>query len=250
MGIRFACHVCEKRLNIKQELAGRRGICPACSAKFRIPLEDSDRSLPVDVKLNQTATASTAAPSIPNQPASPAIEQRSEEASVAVQDAPVLENPITPVQSPAPNLDIDVLTADPDATWYVRPPNGGQYGPASGIVLKQWIGEGRVAANALLWRDGWPHWRDAKEVLPEIAGQLPQPDVLGNSFEATDQRAPARPETQAATDFAAAEPAEYNGQASVGAERRARSSRRVMMIGVLSAVAVVLVGALILIVNR
>ena len=28
MGIRFACHVCGKHLNIKRDLAGRRGVCP------------------------------------------------------------------------------------------------------------------------------------------------------------------------------------------------------------------------------
>ncbi len=48
MGIRFACHECGKRLNIKSELAGRRGVCPACSAKMRIPLSDAETSTPVE----------------------------------------------------------------------------------------------------------------------------------------------------------------------------------------------------------
>ena len=48
MGIRFACHVCAKQLNIKEELAGKRGICPACSSKFRIPKQDAERSLPIE----------------------------------------------------------------------------------------------------------------------------------------------------------------------------------------------------------
>ena len=37
MGIRFACHACGKRLNIKSELAGRRGVCPACSQTISHP---------------------------------------------------------------------------------------------------------------------------------------------------------------------------------------------------------------------
>ncbi len=57
MGIRFACHVCDKQLNIKQELAGRRGVCPACSSRFRIPLEDAERSTPIDVRGSDLSAA-------------------------------------------------------------------------------------------------------------------------------------------------------------------------------------------------
>ena len=37
MGIRFYCHACDKRLNVKSFLAGKRGICPHCGAKVEIP---------------------------------------------------------------------------------------------------------------------------------------------------------------------------------------------------------------------
>ncbi|MEL7264252.1 MAG: hypothetical protein AAFP69_05500 [Planctomycetota bacterium] len=48
MGVRFACHVCGKRLNIKTELAGRRGKCPACGQRFRIPTSDQELSIVLD----------------------------------------------------------------------------------------------------------------------------------------------------------------------------------------------------------
>lgn len=47
MGIRFVCHGCGRRLNIKSGLAGKRGVCPGCSLRFRIPFSNSGTSLPI-----------------------------------------------------------------------------------------------------------------------------------------------------------------------------------------------------------
>ncbi|MFK8113103.1 MAG: GYF domain-containing protein [Rubripirellula sp.] len=264
MGIRFACHACDKRLNIKQDLAGRRGICPACAARFRIPLSDAEHSTPVDLPVATTTApvGQVVSPVQQIEASKPVVSDPQPSAvpspQVATDSEPAAEPENVPKQESASS--VNVLEVDPQATWYVRPPSGGQYGPASSIVLKQWIGEGRVAANALLWRDGWPHWRDAKEVLPELASQLPQAETSQRpSAIATPQaesdgsvQAPDRPETLVAKDFAAStpDPNAYQGESGLGADKRARSMRRVMLIGVLSALAVTLVGALILIVNR
>ena len=43
MGIRFFCPGCQDRMNVKSFLAGKRGICPKCDARFAIP-EESDPS--------------------------------------------------------------------------------------------------------------------------------------------------------------------------------------------------------------
>ncbi|MGB7325895.1 MAG: DUF4339 domain-containing protein [Rubripirellula sp.] len=223
MGVRFACHVCGKQLNIKQELAGRRGICPKCQAKFRIPREDAPYSM-----------------AIQDAPPDPAL--RSAVASNS--DAP--EN----VQSSAK---IDLIANDPDAAWYVRPPSGGQYGPASGELLKQWIAEGRVAATALIWRDGWPQWRSADEALAEIASALPRsaqepiaaastsPSVASSSVAAAGGPAIAAVKTET--------PA-FAGQSSIGAERRSRNFRRLFWVGVLSLIAIVLAVVLVVLINR
>ncbi|MFM8402200.1 MAG: GYF domain-containing protein, partial [Pirellula sp.] len=45
-----------------------------------------------------------------------------------------------------------------DARWFVRPPSGGQYGPATTQMLLDWIAEKRVTADSLLWRDGLDTW--------------------------------------------------------------------------------------------
>ena len=37
MGIKFRCRECDKKLHVKTFLAGKRGVCPRCGAKIRIP---------------------------------------------------------------------------------------------------------------------------------------------------------------------------------------------------------------------
>jgi len=63
----------------------------------------------------------------------------------------------------------DPIEELPNAVWYVRPPSGGQYGPARGDVMKKWIAEGRVSPDSLVWREGWSDWRSAKTALPAVA---------------------------------------------------------------------------------
>jgi hypothetical protein len=256
MGIRFACHECGKRLNIKSELAGRRGVCPACAAKFRIPLIDAETSRPVEEKPPDSPTYGAPAPP---------------------------EN-LTSDQSAS------LHQHEPEASWYVRPPSGGQYGPAPTGLLEQWISEGRVAASSLIWRDGWPQWRTATEAFPELAARLPggQPfagaEALNESKspQETDanplakpiaagvaggavgtvlerpqasagkspppSKAPIEP-TGAATGTFTTEPI-LAGQSTIGAQRRVRSMRRVLWIGLLSAFAIMLVGVLLVVANR
>ena len=261
MGIRFACHECGKRLNIKSELAGRRGVCPACAAKFRIPLRDSESSSPVEER-PQDAPADDA-------PALPGISRSDQPASLRHHE--------------------------PEASWYVRPPSGGQYGPAPTSLLEQWISEGRVAASSLIWRDGWPQWRSATEAFPELAAQLPGGQPLPGAGSPSEPKSPqgtaanhqakkivrgvaggavaggavatdleraqvsatkSPPQSTAPNDPAGAATGTFTtepilaGQSTIGAQRRVRSSRRVLWIGLLSAFAIMLVGVLLAVANR
>jgi len=70
----------------------------------------------------------------------------------------------------------DPLAEAGDVVWYVRPASGGQFGPASSEIMRTWIEEGRVAADSLVWREGWRDWQEAAEVFPHVAaGQPPVP---------------------------------------------------------------------------
>jgi hypothetical protein len=75
-----------------------------------------------------------------------------------------------PVPAPqAPPAPADPISEAPDAVWYVRPPSGGQYGPARGEIMRKWLAEGRVSSDSLVWRDGWAEWRDAGPLFPALA---------------------------------------------------------------------------------
>ncbi len=76
-------------------------------------------------------------------------------------------------------VEADPLVEDPQAVWYVRPPSGGQFGPADADVMRTWIKEGRVTADSLVWREGWRDWTEAVSVFPKLALRrwLPSDDV-------------------------------------------------------------------------
>jgi hypothetical protein len=73
----------------------------------------------------------------------------------------------------------DPLAEDSEAVWYVRPPDGDQFGPASADVMRGWIDEGRVTGESLVWREGWRDWVKAAAVLPQLgAGRPPGPTEI------------------------------------------------------------------------
>ena len=162
MGIRFFCPNGHK-LNVKSFLAGKRGKCPECDARFLIPLEST----------NEYATST--------------------EKLMAV-TANALEHSAAPAGNPPPSdrintgavpsdSDNDPIAESPDAVWYVHPKTGGQFGPANGEIMREWIGEGRVAHDSLVWRQGWDHWQNAGKIFSTL-GEGRSPD--GESVPAID----------------------------------------------------------------
>ncbi|MGO9115575.1 MAG: DUF4339 domain-containing protein [Thermoguttaceae bacterium] len=83
--------------------------------------------------------------------------------------------PAVPAAVPAPSQPTapeaaDAIAESPEMIWYVRPPSGGQFGPASGELMKTWLSEGRVSADSLVWREGWRDWQEASAVFPKLRG--------------------------------------------------------------------------------
>jgi hypothetical protein len=154
MGIKFLCPNGHK-LNVKSFLSGKRAICPKCGARVLVPNEsqlapDSSESSAAGGESTMEvalASSSTVGHSTANVAAAGALPTGGP-ASVA-----------------APS---DVIAQAPTAVWYVRPATGGQFGPASGDIMRAWIEEGRVGASSLVWRNGWPEWRSAAAVFPQL----------------------------------------------------------------------------------
>jgi hypothetical protein len=186
MGIRFYCPNGHK-LNVKEFQAGKRGICPHCGVKILIPMEStrpasSSAREPVesgepdessDDNVAETEVAD--APAMATPPPIPG-----DEIPASVSPSPVEpEEPLndweipldTPEEEtpPAP-AGPDAIAQSPDKIWYVRPKSGGQFGPAAGNVMRDWLADGRVSADSLVWQEGWRDWEEAGKVFPQLRG--------------------------------------------------------------------------------
>ncbi len=71
MGIRFQCPHCLESLNVKDQLAGRRGKCPHCRASIRIPASQSAEADVGELPVGSPETSPTAINPSPPPPALP-----------------------------------------------------------------------------------------------------------------------------------------------------------------------------------
>jgi hypothetical protein len=162
MGIKFHCPNGHK-LNVKAFLAGKKGICPKCGTKMLIPavseaglaasdddsdLEETDPSQAVKSNGSGAVSRAGAPAQTAAAPSAPAVSAAPATAAIATANDPIAEAPA--------------------AIWYVRPPTGGQYGPARGDIMRKWITEGRVSSDSLVWREGWTDWQNAGKLFPTL----------------------------------------------------------------------------------
>ena len=213
MGIRFYCPN-GHRLNVKAFLAGKRGICPHCGAKVQIPTESTpDAGQQAAPRENTAAASASSSPAaeesgggdgtptvevrqagspdenelpspgdqpLPGPEAIPSIDFNDDVAFDADHPAP---GAATPPELPrARRLPDDPLDEAPDAAWYVRLSDGEQFGPATAEVMRQWLGEGRIGGECLVWREGWRDWRQAVDTFPALRdGLMPEINAAGRS---------------------------------------------------------------------
>jgi hypothetical protein len=201
MGIRFYCPQGHK-LNVKEFQAGRRGICPFCGEKILIPTQSSRPSSQEERQARRAgaqavaaamASGTSAAPAsaeaaLPLHPAATAHGElqnagpaggapAADPASVAENVAENNNGPPTAASTATPSAAFfaggpsklqDPLTETAEVVWYVRPPTGGQFGPATSEIIRGWLAEGRISADTLVWREGWRDWQEAGGVFPQL----------------------------------------------------------------------------------
>jgi hypothetical protein len=184
MAIRFQCETCNRPINVKREMAGHRGICPHCNREVPIPHEsrmtdDAWRSARVSwfsdhpsasssnsrlSGIGGAVTAGSAATSVQVNSQSAAKFLSQNFGPVATDSNPIPKPLVGPADMPQ-----DPFAESPDAMWYVRPSSGGQFGPASANLFRQWMGEGRVSGDSWIWRQGWEDWQPAFRLFPNLA---------------------------------------------------------------------------------
>ena len=130
------------KLHVKAHLAGQRGICPECGARFVVPSFSGGR-------------VAGPPPAIPLGPGG--------DVSASLESTVSFNAGLSQSLPPA--------TAGEAAAWYVRPAAGGQFGPVDTDSFRQWIDQGRVPDDALVWRTGWPEWKHGGEAVRELASR-------------------------------------------------------------------------------
>lgn len=157
MGIKFTCPACGRPLNVKSELGGKRGRCPKCQAKIDIPAESG---VPPDA-------AGSSAVSEPGSTPAAATVAAVGTGLISVEE----QTTILPASEGAAAMAaVDPIGEAPNLQWYAMPPgSANQYGPAAGEEFRLWMQEGRIPADALVWRQDWPEWKRAGSVFPQLA---------------------------------------------------------------------------------
>ncbi len=188
MGIHFVCHLCSHALHVKDFQAGKRGKCPNCRGSFRIPAADASYSSAVDDGLGNSSVAKVknTLKKLTKSKGGKLGKKSSGSISIADKSNLLVTSEPGNVSQPAsvatPNSDLEESPNQPnkaielpaglafatDAKWFVRPPSGGQFGPAPSQLLVSWIAESRVTGDSFLWREGLAQWQLASELLPEL----------------------------------------------------------------------------------
>lgn len=180
MGIRFYCPNGHK-LNVKEFLAGQRGICPRCGAKMTIPFESTrepgSKDLPEaeEWERRQKERQQFQEEAEQNSGSSVQINLNNIDPGTSKLEMPKIPQPAQsaqPVQMPqiptTPRLP-DPFEGSPDVVWYVRIEDGQQLGPVNSGTIKTWLAEGRIAASTYVWREGWQDWKKGSEVFESLA---------------------------------------------------------------------------------
>ena len=166
MGIKFLCPNGHK-LNVKSFLAGKRALCPKCGARVIVPLATTGTDSDVAGGSTILTSDDMSAAGIPPAESSPG--------PAAPKSSGVATT--TGTQPLAAVVPADPIAEAPSAVWYVRPASGGQFGPASGDIMRAWLQEGRVGASSLVWRAGWSDWRAAVATFPQLASAPAAPSA-------------------------------------------------------------------------
>jgi len=187
------------RMKVKDYLAGRKGICPTCGSRFRIPMA-SMASPPVTVPAPPAGTreqavgspaAEAPARSIQHDVRIAATAERSAVATVVSLDPSIAAGlpellmiadtvepegfdeppPATvPQIDPDPTADVDIDAEDDGEDvlfWYVAIPGGQPSAALREPEMVAWLDSGRATGSEVVWRSDWPGWKPIGDAFPE-----------------------------------------------------------------------------------
>lgn len=169
------------RVKVKDVLAGKKGICPTCGARFRIPkvsapppaVTPAAAALPLATVVSLDATEAERLPrAVPfDLPAAKPVMP----AATAVEVEHLPEATAEPVEFEEDAAHVVVLhpaiAERVDLAWCHAVPGGAASEPLGAEAMQAWLDSGQAVAGALVWRADWPEWRPLRAVFPGHAGR-------------------------------------------------------------------------------
>lgn len=139
------------RINVKQSLAGRKGLCPTCGAKFRIP-----------------AAEGGAASTVPDLPTARLLDVAPDVVATLPRALPcAAAEAVAPPAAQQPKLH-PVVAERPELRWCIAFPGGEPTEPLAAESMQAWLESGKAEGTEVVWRSDWPGWRTARDVFPDV----------------------------------------------------------------------------------
>lgn len=182
------------RFKVKDELAGRTGVCPTCSARFRIPRKDAATpapprptalngpptarvvsldprvaaALPVAVALDDADTVDALEPAVDVADAGPDFAPVEDVAAVVevADDEAAVDEPTDDQAHDALPVHA-ALDEQSGLAWCVAVRGGAPSAPLDADAMRTWLDSGAASTDHVVWRQDWPEWRPLQDVFPE-----------------------------------------------------------------------------------
>jgi GYF domain 2 len=152
------------------------------------PAVQGSASLSASSEVRSASKTASSRPTVESsEPATKAVESESRKDTPRVGSTGAASTETVVVDSRKSATEIDpfiALRQAPFAAWFVAPSSGGRYGPANSETMQQWLQDGRVSRDSLVWREGWADWLPAHTVFPIYGGP---PQVMPPILESTVQ---------------------------------------------------------------
>lgn len=162
MAIESVCSGCGQTLSVPEEHGGKQARCPSCKTIYTVPHATFARdSIPT--------AGETSADAQPQQGKFDL--SKSGDSDVGTENAdPYAETSAGTGSSAGSTTD---LMGDSGTQFWMRTPEGAEYGPVDQANLYRWFSEGRVGANYQLRAGAEGEWRPAAEFQPRATPATP-----------------------------------------------------------------------------
>lgn len=162
------------RIKVKDHLAGKKGICPTCGGRFRIPMADrpagggrDPEALPVAAVVSlDPRLAASLPPALAIADADRSFDLGSAAPSPAAVDRTAEAECVVEIVGDSGDEVPPPIAEAASALWCIAIP-GGQPSPAmTAESMLAWLVSGEVTGSEVVWRSDWSDWRSVAEVFP------------------------------------------------------------------------------------